>query len=40
MAVSILEVRMAAILEICQLGPTGHFVTDNVSIYNEMSKGG
>ena len=34
MAISILAVCMAAILEIhvCKLGPIGHFVTGNISI--------
>ena len=32
MAISILVVCMAAILEICKLGPMGHFVTGNIWI--------
>ena len=37
--VSILAVCMAAILEICKLGPMGHFVTGNISILKQNIQG-
>ena len=39
MAINILAVCMAAILEICKLGPMGQFVTGNISIFTKMYKG-
>ena len=40
MAVSILVVHIAAILEMFYLGPTGHFAVSMSQYFNEMSKGG